>query len=122
MRFVIPKGQVFYCEFTVKEPGESTPMDLTGATGTFTLITIGENPCIAVEATSIAVVDATNGIISISLTAEQTADLVGRKGFAEDGYPLIPTYRGSLEIHTTEEIFVDIPKVYIIDDGSSCPA
>ena len=43
MKFIIPKGVEFYCEFQIKEPGSSTPMDLTDSTGTFILSTIGPN-------------------------------------------------------------------------------
>ena len=121
MRFVIPRGKSFYCEFTVKEPGASIPMDLTGSTGTFDMSTIGPNSCLVLEAIPLGIVDAENGIVSLSLTPEQTADLTSRRGFAEDGYPIVPTYKGSLHIVGTEEIYVEIPKIYISDSGTQCP-
>ncbi len=123
MKFEIPKGKSFYCEFVIKEPGSGTPMDVTDATGTFTLSSIGHNPCVAIAPVDMAVIDGVNGIMSVSLTSAQTADLISRRGFAEDGYPTIPTYRASLDIIASEPISVDIPKVYITDDGSeACPA
>ncbi len=120
MKFEIPKGKPFYCEFAIKEPGSSVPMDLTGATGTFTLITIGTDACIAIPATPMTVTDPTNGKMAVSLTSEQTDDLVSRRAFAEDGYPSIATYRAGLDITASEPIYVDIPKVYVLDDGAGC--
>ena len=119
MKYVIPRGKEFYCEFVVKEPGASVPMDVSGMTGEFTLSKIGINPC-SVLTTPISVVDATNGIISITLTSTETGALTGRKGFAEDGYTLIPTYSGSLDLLKDFPINTIIPKIYILDDGSNC--
>ena len=121
MRYIIPKGQDFYCEFTIKEPGASIPMDVTGMTGTFTLTEIGVNPC-AVLASPIHVVDGPNGLIGLTLTSSQTKALKGRKGFAEDGYCLMPTYSGSLDLMLTNPINVLIPKIYVLDNGQVCPA
>jgi len=119
MRYIIPKGKPFYCEFVIKEPGVSMPMDVTGLTGTFTLSKIGIDPCTHL-ATPVSVVDGRNGIISITLTAQETSGLDGRKGFAEDGYTLIPTYSGSLALFKDKPINVLIPKIYVIDDGAGC--
>ena len=119
MRYIIPKGKEFYCEFSIKEPGASVPMDVTGMTGEFTLSKIGINPC-TVLTTSISVVDPLNGLISITLGASETATLEGRKGFAEDGYALIPTYSGSLSLMKGHPIDIVIPKIYVLDDGASC--
>ena len=118
MRFVIPKGVEFYCEFDVKEPGSSTPMDLTGATGTFSLSTIGLDPNPTLTAVPLVVTDPDNGIVSVSLTAEQTSELVTRIGFAEDGYDIIPTYKAQLDIQAENPISVTIPKVYVNDSGA----
>lgn len=131
MRFVIPKGEEFYCEFTIKEPGASIPMDLTGAAGTFKISTIGPNPCLILSDVPIVVVDPLNGLISITLTSEQTTLLDGRAGFAEDGYPIVPTYKGALDIIAqTQEVvdgpvidvpvYVEIPQIYISNFGESC--
>ncbi len=121
MKYIIPRGKPFYCEFKIKEPGASVPMDVTGMTGSFTLSEIGISPC-SVLTTSIAVQDGPNGTISISLTAEETSSLLGRKGFAEDGYALVATYSGSLDLMLDDPINVIIPKIYILDDGSACLA
>ena len=121
MKYIIPRGKDFYCEFVIKEPGASVPMDVTGMTGTFTMSEIGMNPC-TVLTTTVSVKDGPNGIVSISLTALETTKLMGRKGFAEDGYSLIPTYSGSLDLMLTQPINVVIPKIYILDDGQVCLA
>ena len=125
MRFVINRGQPFTCEFVIKQPGASVPLDITGSTGTFTLATIGPNSCITIPATPMTITDenaAQNGIFTLNLTAAQTEDLLGDKGFMEDGYPLIATNTGSLDITHPEEgqIFVDIAKVYVRDIGVTC--
>lgn len=123
MQFIIPRGQDFYCEFTIKEPGSGTPMDLTGATGTFSLSDIGVNACMVLEPVALSFPDAINGIAAVNLTSAQTEPLIGRRGFAEDGYPMIPTYRASLDIQTIDNpVYVEIPQVYISDDGTSCLA
>jgi len=119
MKYIIPRGKDFYCEFVIKEPGATTPMDVTGMTGTFTLSEIGVNPCTVLTA-QIAVKDGINGIVSINLSATETNLLTGRKGFAEDGYALIPTYSGSLSLMKGHPIDIVIPKIYVLDDGASC--
>ncbi len=120
MKFTIPRGEAFYCEFQVKQPGASLPLDLTNSTGTFTLATIGATPCLVLDAIAMTVEDAINGEISITLTEDQTADLISKVGFAEDGYPTMATYKASIYITGEEEIFVDIPKVFISDSGETC--
>ncbi len=116
MNFTIPKGQEFYCMFVIKEPGSGTPMNLIGATGLFNLSTIGFGCEAEIVDAAMAVEDAVNGEISITLTSTQTADLLSRIGFAEDGYPPVATYKGRIDITgTTNPISVDIPKVFISD-------
>lgn len=121
MKFIIPQGKDFYCEFVVKEPGVSTPMDLVGATGTFDLFTLDATPCKVISDAPITVTDGQNGTVAISLTSTQTADLEGRRGFAEDGYPPIATYKGSLTIQADNPIYVEIPQVYVSESGAACP-
>ena len=121
MRFVIPQNEEFYCMFQVKEPGSGTPMDLTGASGVFSLTTIGIECLEVLTGVVMTVEDAINGEISVRLTSEQTSGLVSEIGFAEDGYPLMPTYKARIDISSIEApISVDIPKVYV--STMSCPA
>ena len=122
MKFVIPQGRAFECIFPVKEPNSPTPMDLTGASGTFTLSTIGNQPCVVLDKIPMTVYDALNGKFKLNLTAEQTEDLVGSKAAEEDGYPLSATYVALLEINQAEygQIFANIPQVYIYETGSTC--
>jgi hypothetical protein len=122
MKYIIPRGEEFYCEFSVKEPGASIPMDVTGMTGEFILSKIGNDPCVVLTS-PISVVNGPNGLISITLTADETKSLTGRKGFAEDGYALIATYSGALDLMLTQPINILIPKIYILDSGTEvCPA
>ena len=125
MRFVINKGKIFECEFVIKQPGASVPLDINGATGTFTLSTIGHNSCVALEEIDLTIADelaGQNGKFTLTLSALQTSTLNGAKAFAEDGYPLIATYSGTLDITHPEEgkIFVDILKIYVRDSGIAC--
>ena len=121
MNFTILKDADFYCEFTIKEPGASIPMDVTEATGTFILSTIGINSCTVITQ-PMNVVDGPNGLMSVSLTAEQTSELESRVGFPEDGYLPIATYKALLDITAAEPVNVLIPKVYITSGGETCPA
>ncbi len=131
MKFTIPKGEEFYCEITVKQPGASVPMDLTGATGDFSLYSAGYNACMAIDHKAVVIENPDNGLISITLTAEETSTLTSRIAFGEDGYPTLPTYKGeihlenipdSLDTHKQpDQIFVEIPRVYVTDKGSVCP-
>ena len=122
MRFIIPRGKSFYSEFTVKEPGASVPRDLTGYTGYFNMSSIGINSCLVLSDVLLELVDPLNGVVSLTLNELQTKDLIGRSGFAEDGYPNVPTYKASLYLVGGDEIYVEIPKVYISDGGTSCEA
>jgi len=115
MRFTIPRGEEFYCMFQIKEPGSGTPMDITGATGLFNLSSIGHSCSEALTDVPMVIEDAVNGEISVTLTIAQTTDLIPRIGFAEDGYPLIATYKARLDISASDPISVDIPQVYISD-------
>ena len=121
MKYTIPKGRPFYCEFVIKEPGASVPLDITGATGKFTLSKIGKRPCLVLEK-AMQVIDGKNGIIAVDLDVGDTIDLESAKGFPEDGYPLMATYSISLAIDAFQPINVTIPKVYISDEGLPCQA
>ena len=116
MRMTIHEGQPFYCEFVIKEPGASIPKDVTGASGTFVLSTLGHSPKKVLEQ-SMSVVDGPNGIMSVSLDTIQTTGLLARVGFMEDGYPPIPTYKAELNINANEPISVFVPKVYVVKQG-----
>jgi len=122
MKFTIPEGRDFECLFQIKEPNSTTPMDLTGATGTFTMSTIGKQPCIVLNNIPMTVYDAVNGKFKLSLTAEQTTGLATDTGFQEDGYPLTATYSALLEINQSEfgQIFANVPQIYILTTGTSC--
>jgi len=122
-KFVIPQGRAFECIFPIKEPNSPTPMDITGATATFTLSTIGVSPCVVLNNIPMTIYDAVNGKFKLNLTADQTSDLEGAKAFEEDGFPLSATYSALLEINhpTFGQIFASIPQCYIYETGTVCP-
>jgi len=63
-------------------------------TGTFMIQTAGISPQCVIEPTAMTIVDADNGIMNITLTAEQTALLEQDVGFAEDLHPTQSLYKG----------------------------
>ena len=122
MMFTIVEGRAFECLFPIKEPNSPTPMDITGATGTFTLSTIGNTPCVVLDKIPMTIYDALNGKFKLNLTAEQTTGLISATAFEEDGFPTTATYAGLLEINhpTFGLIYANIPQIYIITTGTSC--
>jgi hypothetical protein len=119
-QFVITKGREFECIFPIKEPNSPTPMNLTGAAGTFTLTKYDEENCAALLNITMEVYDSRNGKFKLKLTAEETSNLESKTAFAEDGYPLAATYSALLDIsHPIHgKIFARIPQVYIYDTGT----
>jgi len=62
--------------------------------GTFMVQSSGISPVCIIEPVAMSIIDAPNGIMNITLTAEQTALLEQDVGFAEDRYPTQNTYLG----------------------------
>ncbi len=122
-KMIIVEGKQFEAVFVVKEPNSGTPLDLSGAVGTFTMSTIGNNPCKVIDSKSMTIYDALNGKFKITLTSAETTDLVSDVAFGEDGFPLNATYKASLDIQSPEygQIFVRIPQIYVEDSGEACP-
>ena len=121
-KFTIVEGRAFECIFPIKEPNSPTPMDITGATGTFTLSSIGKSPCVVLDKIPMTVDDALNGKFKLNLTIEQTTGLVSDTAFQEDGFPTSATYSALLEIQHPEfgQIFAQINSVYVISMGEVC--
>lgn len=126
-KFTINEGLPFKTVFILKEPRSTTPLDLTGSTGTFNLSSLGESSCKVLEGIEMTIeeeLDAINGRFTLTLTAEQTSGLGTKLAFEEDGYPTLPTYKARLDITSPDYglIYVYIPKIYIVQDGEVCPA
>ena len=122
-KFTIYEGRAFNCVFPIKQPDSPTPMDLTGASATFTLSTIDSPVCVALNKIPMSIYgDAVNGKFALSLTSEQTTGLVTKNGFEEDKYQTMATYKVVIEINhpTYGQIFARIPAVYIESMGDVC--
>ena len=74
-QFIITKGQPKNFIIVVKQPRSTTPLDLTGSTGTFTMSSLGEDSCKVIDGKDMPIYDAVNGKFLITLTADETADL-----------------------------------------------
>jgi len=121
-KFTIPQGREFEGIFVIKEPNSGTPLDLTGASGTFTLSSIGVAGCVVIDKKAMGIFDAINGKFKITLTADETADLETSLGLQEDGYPLSATYKALLDIDASVgKVYVRVPQIYVESVGDSCP-
>ena len=122
-KFTIPQGREFEGIFVIKEPNSGTPLDLTGASGTFTLSSIGVAGCVVIDKKAMTIFDAINGKFKITLTADETATLETSLGLQEDGYPLSATYKALLDIDASVgKVYVRVPQIYVESVGDSCPA
>ena len=76
----IDQGSSFSKQFTIKNPvGSSTSFDLTGCTILSSMKKIPESSSIVIEFYCEIVGDPEEGIISISLTPDETVDIKPRK-------------------------------------------
>ena len=122
-KMIIVKGREFTCKFIIKASGCTTPVELqTYDTGTITLSTNGPDPEVLISRHSLILGDEeskVNGEMEMTLTAEQTALFPFDNEFGEDGFPLVATVKGILDIDTESEgkIYALVPKIYVEDVG-----
>ena len=120
-KFVIVKGRAYTGKIVIKASNSTVGVSLNPSdTGTFTLSSVGDDPCLLLDKIPMVISDASNGEFTINLTAEQTSNLPAAVEFGEDGFPLAFTCRVLLDIQTVAEgqIFGAIPRVYIEDTGT----
>jgi hypothetical protein len=121
MRMTIVKGKPFQADFVVKLNGSTNALPLNIAdTGKITFYTNGVNPEKVLIDISMIQQDASNGKFRLNLTAEQTAVFETKIGFAEDGYPVEPTYKALAEFNTVNQgyMMAEVSEIYIVDMGS----
>lgn len=68
----LPKVKIAVVQKDADNPGVRTPVDLTGASATFTMITDTATPAIKVNAAAATITDATNGLIEYAWTSPNT--------------------------------------------------
>ena len=111
---VIPQGKEYTFQINVKEHDSFLAQPLGNM---LTASAVFVNRATGCEALVVVptVLDAINGLLTVTLTALQTATLVYERGSKVDGYYLKTVY----QLHTTftfsdiPEIFTILPEVYV---------
>jgi len=118
--FVIPKGETFEFSVRVKDKDSFLAQDLTNmGTAVFRLLDIDTQELMVTI--GMTVIDALNGVLKGTIANTDTAQLLVKRGPAEDGYYLKPGYQGSMTItftDSTESINVLISKVLVAPTGA----
>ena len=117
--FTIPKGKAYSFSINVKEADSFVAQDLTNlntSTSTFELFKLSDLTLVSGTPT-IAVTDAVNGVLTVSMDSTYTGSLIYERGSVEDGYYNKPTYQGVITLKFTDgtkDIVGVIPHVYIV--------
>ena len=121
-KLIIVRARPYEAKFIIKASGSLTGVDLDpdNDMGTFTLYSSGVNQVLLLDKVPMTITDAPNGEFTLTLTAEQTADLPYDVEFGEDFFPLVATCKAVLDIDTLAEgkIFAQIPEIYVEHVGS----
>ena len=122
----IPQGLDFTFKVTIIEQDSFTPQDLTNMdmiNSSFTISTLS-TLCSIEEGTAILeVINAIEGIITVTLDSTLTSSLVYERGDKVDNYYRKPTHQGILTIKFTDgtpDRIAVIGDIYIIPTGASC--
>ena len=116
----IPKGLEFEFTIAVKDSNSFLAMDLTNMDPTSEFRIIEKESKSAIVTGLVSVKDAINGIVEISIPAEDTLMLNELRGGVEDGYYSKPNYSCLVTIKFTDDtntINVIIEDVSIIVTG-----
>ena len=98
MRLTIYAGKAFSADFTVVSTDGITPLVLDpNDTAVFSLSTNGVTPTIVLQDIALVIIDAANGLFSLTLSAEDTASLKQDIGAKEDKYSLLSNYLGLID-------------------------
>jgi len=89
-------------------------------TGTFMIQTTGDKPVCVIEPTDMTIIDADNGIMNITFTAEQTSLLSQEVAFAEDNYPSQSLYKGIMSFSLASGNRDAMADIYV-REVASCP-
>ena len=121
--FIIPKGKEYKFTVRVIEKDSFLPQDLaTMVSATVELIN-SSTGCAVDDTTpiTVTVLDALNGMLSVTMPADYTALLEVERGDKVDGYYLKPVYQCIITVKFSDipDILSIIDKVYVTPTG--CP-
>lgn len=122
----IPKGKEFTFTVTVMESNSYLPQNLTTidlANSTFTLTRLSDLCKVTTGISTLAVTDAVNGKLLVTLNSAMTSSLDYSRGDAVDNYYRKPTYQGVIDIQftdTTPSRVAVIDKIIVASIGEVC--
>ena len=121
MKLEVIVGQEFTADFTViSDDGVTGEILDPSDTATFTVSTSGISPVCTIPPVDMTIVDADNGLFSVTLTKEQTSLLVQEVGFAEDDYPTQSNYIALLDFTLVSGNRPATMPLYVREIGLPC--
>ncbi len=123
-QFEIPKGREYVFTITVLQKNSFLPQDLTAlnlVTSKFELIKSSDLIKVTNTGVVLAVHDALNGILKVTLPSSYTGSLMYERGDKVDNYYPKPTYKALIYLDFTDitpDRTVVVDKVYIIPVGA----
>lgn len=123
-QFEIPKGREYVFTITVLQKNSFLPQDLTAlnlVTSKFELIKSSDLIKVTDTGVVLAVHDALNGILKVTLPSSYTGSLTYERGDKVDNYYPKPTYKALIYLDftdTTPDRTVVVDKVCIIPVGA----
>ena len=122
----ITKGEEFTFVVTVLESESFIAQDLTNINLLncyFKLVKLLDDCIVSVGSATIAVNDALNGKLNVTLDAIMTGSLTSVTGAAVDDYYLKPTYKGIIHLEFTDATpnrTAIVDKIYVASLGIVC--
>lgn len=114
-KFTITKGIDNTFVFTIKADGSTLPMVMTSSdTFTANLVLLSTGSTALIKAL-VKDADLVTGKATLTITAAETASLVGERGSKVDRYYLRPTYKLVIECSTANngDFIARVPEVYV---------
>lgn len=100
MKIEIFSGKSFSADFTVVSDDGVTGEELSDTdTASITIMSNGTNSECIHEGLPLTIVDKSNGVFNLTMTAAQTNLLHQDVGFKEDRYPTLSNYSGYLDFN-----------------------
>ena len=119
--FIIPKGKEYKFTVRVIEKDSFLPQDLATMTSVTVELINRSTGCAVDDTTPIAVtvLDALNGMLTVTMPAAYTALLEVERGDKVDGYYLKPVYQCIITVKFSDipDILSIIDKVYVTPTG-----
>ena len=120
-KLTIYAGKEFSADFTVVSDDGVTGIILEDSdTGTFDLLSNGNNPTCVIGGIPMTITDKDNGVFNLTLTADQTSVLSQDICFKEDKYATLSNYKGMLDFKLAagdRQATIDI----YVEETPTCP-